>query len=1553
MTSLFFLVVPAIALILLALAVFNGRRVIGTTNNLRAGKSWKHSAVNVTIITGLVIVSIVAAVVRSGQTVMTSIVYFLVALSALQLHHEPFGRLEILLLLTILSAATLLALVATLHPLPPVLSIALFICYSVAFNLRIALSILHQSRHKQGNIRSNACLPLSATTTAQGNCSEVTARTPISIHITTTAASTSTLHFGGTANSVPVLLPSPVSSNSFFVEDEKGKKNQSSSSPQAKDLEHQPRNRRSSRVLHRRRRRQAQVCKTTRNILVCTVVSQSFILVAYICDIISSIRHTPSPTSKAHNLTLLDILHTACTVASTSVIMSALFLKTYNTHLSFSSDSSIGSEAPLSPTTSSSSYHSESEDAQHVQIHGPSSARRQSIQIVEQNPRAPVIIQLAPPPPPKAKKSPTPDLHETRKPVDLEMNTIALNRVEMELHLMGDDAEAYDDADVLSISGVMLDKDHLGPAHLEKPLPLIGDAHAYASTEAPRFSGTPAVYIPAPPMPTRQSSLPYQQHGVWKGIDMRLPTDAPSKARKIFGFGSRMDDREVERSAAGIGKRHTISGAFSKLRRAKKNGDASLKSAPAEKMSFGGPLPPLPPMYVNPPPPPPPAFVAPATAPIPIPSPSTNTRRPSYLDYDDYPVFSSYGDDVAGSADSGYAGMGYGANAYRYQGVAAGVSPQYTPPTSSYPETSPSNSGNSTMTSANASPRTPGGSRRVPRLKTSFGSKGRTLSPGLMFELANEVYGENDAASARMTVEESEEGQFEDAVEDFEGVSVRGKGLELEDFGVPVSTQAEHEGERRAAMHQLVDAPMGGQQGVSRMLTNSVAPYADSDIPSSPSTSTFTARPTHCRHRSIGASTMATMPLSPISLDIAGFPIEDASMDVKSPAGTCSTITARPLPQSSISTLASLPSTSTMSTPPSASAPSADEWQPHPFAAVDTNASKSLRRTKSGAMSERSGTLSSISLGSSVGSSGPDYCMPVPHLPPALRDSGVVVGSYGGVKDKVDDVGVEEDEVLTLEETMQGSAETGRWEDESERVRGLERRIEAVVDGESRCVTPRPEGSGTRSLQTPTPSPTPDKVKLKLKEKQREKQRKGKNEKKGEERKVVERKKSAIVLPIKERAIDLHLKQVEAEERLRVEEEEAKIRMRRGVHEKQQMQDRDPVQPAPTSNTWAARSSLITTSECASIAPSGHSSSYKFPMFFPNAYASGALDEKVGKRPHTPTLAAFSSPPPAWKAGNQSTASTSSLRFSAAMTMGSVKNAFAGVGAKMTGAMGRSSSRVGSSLSHHSTTYDRDVEASSAYGFGNYPPSRNSSARTTQSSIFGSMTIEDTDDEGDFMDLRDPFACPVGNVTVGGTVRVASMIRETGEGFVAVVDSGAGGLRKSTDGMKVDGGLVTKRPARRMSAWGKLPMPMPLPIPPALPTSVSTGSASSSSTATSVKAAGASSPRALGRRPTMTEKTRVRKQRRAKKVVIVRGASAAMAASVADAGVAKGLPASQRSTTSSSSCSSLAYSARNGVGVTRLGAEDADFDFEEALLAQRLLRRLDSHGWDSRSELGC
>ncbi|PPQ74461.1 hypothetical protein CVT24_000034 [Panaeolus cyanescens] len=1248
-------------------------------------------------------------------------------------------------------------------------------------------------------------------------------------------------------------------------------------------------------------------------------------------------------------------------------------VKTYKTHLSFSSDSSLGSEPPLSPATSSSSYHSESEDAQHSHSHA-----RQSIQVVEPNSRAPVIVQLAPPPPPKPKKSPSSDVDRKAgfAPTDLEMNTMRLTRAELELRMIDGDADVYEDAEVLSISGVMLDKSRPKPTlNLEKPLPLPqGEAHAYASAEAPRFVLGPVVYVPPPPMASRQPSLLPHQKGVWFDHNMTIPSDAPSKAKRIFGFGTGSGKEEKE-GALGVGKRHTIGSTFAKLRKARKSGaiDASLKSAPANTTTFGAslPLPPVP-VLVNPPltayvHPLPPTRIAPATAPIPIPIPSSSARRPSYPDYDDYtpsssyvdPTPSSFGDDVdgSGSADSGYGGMGYGSAGYHhYQGISGGgVSPRFTPPGSSC-----SNFGNGGTRSVDASPRTPGGSRKVPTLKRSFGSKGRTLSPGLMFELASEGYDggrdENDARSVGMTADESEEGQFEDAVEDLEaGGGVRG--LELEEFGVvPVVEEVDDRKIRSEAMKRLVSASIA-RHGGSRSLTdnNDLSTAASivtcTPAPTSPSTSTFTARPGHYRHASIGASTMATVPLSPISLDIAGFPLEDGSVDdgVKSPVGTCSTIrVGRGGGMGSIS-LPSEPqaSGSAFSMPPLSTTPSDhEESRPHPFSAAGT-----LRRTKSGAMSERSGTLSSISIGSSIGSSGADYSMPVPHLPPALRDSGVVVGPFGGIRDK--EMGVvgdgDGDEVLTLEETMEYSRDAGRWEDESERVKVLEHAD--VVGAESRCVTPRPgtcdvEG-GVQGVQTPTPSPTPDRVKLRLREQERvlkEKKEAERRERKAKKKAAmpVQERTTAIVLPIKERAIDLHLKQVEAEERMRIEEEEAKMRMRRGVHEKQQQQYGDP-SSSSSHSSWAARSSMATSSECASITPSAHSSSsaaYRFPMFFPHAFASGALDDKVGKRPHTPTLASFSSPPPAWRSGNP--ASGSSLRFSAAMTMGSVKNAFAGVGAKV---MGRSSSRLANQAQSPSTNVgdrDWDADSGSVYGYRVYSPSRNSSSRTTHSSVFGSMIIEGADDGGDFMDLRDPFASPVGNVSVGGSVnRVSSLIRDKGEGVVGG-DSGMGDGGKDGSGCASTAmATATTRPARRMSAWGKLPMPMPLPVPPALPTSASMGSASSSGSPARITN---SSPKAVGRRPTMNDKRRVRKERRAKKVASMRGASAALAASVGDK---SGLPSSQRSNASSSSYSSTSSSS------VKHGAEDVDFDFEEALLAQRLLKRLDSHGWDSRSELGC
>jgi hypothetical protein len=187
------------------------------------------------------------------------------------------------------------------------------------------------------------------------------------------------------------------------------------------------------------------------------------------------------------------------------------------------------------------------------------------------------------------------------------------------------------------------------------------------------------------------------------------------------------------------------------------------------------------------------------------------------------------------------------------------------------------------------------------------------------------------------------------------------------------------------------------------------------------------------------------------------------------------------------------------------------------------------------------------------------------------------------------------------------------------------------------------------------------------------------------------------------------------------------------------------------------------------------------------------------------------------------------------------------------------------------------------------------------------------DIDSDFMDLRDPFAPPPPSKLVG-------MFRggdHTGEGasdfWVSerAMSSLGGGARMTEyddddDDDSVEVGITRRisggKRRANMNAWGRLPMPCSLPLPGSAPEA-------SRDCASSVFANRKKAHSHHGER-------RKHKEIRARKV--------------AAAGVLV-------ETNSASDGYSSAYNA---------GEEDADFGIEEALLSQRLLRRLDSIEWE-------
>jgi len=243
-----------------------------------------------------------------------------------------------------------------------------------------------------------------------------------------------------------------------------------------------------------------------------------------------------------------------------------------------------------------------------------------------------------------------------------------------------------------------------------------------------------------------------------------------------------------------------------------------------------------------------------------------------------------------------------------------------------------------------------------------------------------------------------------------------------------------------------------------------------------------------------------------------------------------------------------------------------------------------------------------------------------------------------------------------------------------------------------------------------------------------------------------------------------------------------------------------------------------------------------------------------------------------------------STRLSA-VNIGTVRSAFAGVGAKVSARM---------SINSAST--------------------RGSAGAAAGNAVASSMGMEMDDFDGDFMDLRDPFASPppskVTSVFRGGDYAAGGggdfWISERA---MSSLGGGAAGYDDDDDvevgvGRRISSVSGGKRRVN-MNAWGRLPMPSILP-----------GSAPETSSS-SVSSLVASRKKAHSHRGDR----RKYKEKRDRK------------AAAADSDVLGETHSSLHGYTAPSS----AYNA---------GEEDADFDVEEALLSQRLLRRLDSIEWD-------
>ena len=226
----------------------------------------------------------------------------------------------------------------------------------------------------------------------------------------------------------------------------------------------------------------------------------------------------------------------------------------------------------------------------------------------------------------------------------------------------------------------------------------------------------------------------------------------------------------------------------------------------------------------------------------------------------------------------------------------------------------------------------------------------------------------------------------------------------------------------------------------------------------------------------------------------------------------------------------------------------------------------------------------------------------------------------------------------------------------------------------------------------------------------------------------------------------------------------------------------------------------------------------------------------------------------------QTSSTPSTPRGQSTMRLSAVRNALAGVGARM------------SRMSVNSSTP--------------------STMRGGPGCTFSDMVMETND--GDFMDLRDPFASPPAAATLvtptKKTLKNGAKAKE-GDNFL-VIDAYGPNDVEGGDGR------------RRMSAWGKLPMPT-RPFSPAGTSTVGTKRNTNSSNRSSRSGAKA----AIGHR-------KQKKEKRARKTTLPSMASA--------------------------------LGAMKGVAL-RIGEEDADFGIEEALLSQRLLKRLNADGWESRA----
>ena len=303
--------------------------------------------------------------------------------------------------------------------------------------------------------------------------------------------------------------------------------------------------------------------------------------------------------------------------------------------------------------------------------------------------------------------------------------------------------------------------------------------------------------------------------------------------------------------------------------------------------------------------------------------------------------------------------------------------------------------------------------------------------------------------------------------------------------------------------------------------------------------------------------------------------------------------------------------------------------------------------------------------------------------------------------------------------------------------------------------------------------------------------------------------------------------------------------------------------PLPGSSEWAHHSMLTT-----------------------NGVSGAAVSVVSLAHSRTRSVSRTSSQPP-----SRPTTPKPSMRLSA-MNMGTVRNAFAGVGAKVSARMSINSASTRSSAGATAS----NTVASSVGGMGM------------------GMGIGMDDIDGDFMDLRDPFASPPPSKLVsvfrGGDHTGGGSDFWVSERAMSSLGGGAGVQYDDDDSVEVG---ITRRISsisggkRRvnMNAWGRLPIPSTLPLPGTIP---ETSNGGDSSEVANMKKAHSHHG----------ERRKHKKEKRPRKV---------------DAGVLVEM----------NSSSLHGYSAPCSAG-----EEDADFGVEEAILSQRLLRRLDSVSfeWD-------